>query len=116
MRNPTSSTQQHPAAPAAIAINSAQVAASVKGQRGKCDRRNNAPRAPRGKAATQSASWRRYYANKAAYYQEMHECFSNNKALSFAAKHTAAERERFLEGVRQIDAGQHPNQIAGVWI
>lgn len=115
MHTPASSTQHHPAAPAAIAINSAQVASSVKSQRGKCDRPSIGPRAPRGKAARKAAAWRKFYADMAAWYDEKHQFFSKHDGSPFATFHCAGERDRFLEGVRQLDAGQHPNQIAGVW-
>jgi len=89
--------------------------ASVKSQRGKCDRPSIGPRAPRGKAARKAAAWRKFYADMAAWYDEKHQFFSKHDGSPFATFHCAGERDRFLEGVRLIDAGQHPNQIAGVW-
>jgi len=51
----------------------------------------------------------------AAWYDDQYQFFVGREQYCFATTHCATERDRFLEAVRQIDAGQHPNQIAGVW-
>lgn len=69
------------------------------------------PRAP--KRSRKAAVWRRYYARMADWFDDIAKALDGYPT---AQRGALVEADRFLSGVREIDAGINENQKTGRWV